>query len=141
VPYFQTGTVYEHMDFNIHPYGDYANTRYNWFEDASVRQAMTMCTDRQGMVDNIMFGRSEVIHTYIPSVHPLYPEGLTEWPYDVDAANALLDEAGYDQRDADGFRLDPNGAALRAARRNNGRQCHARADHADLQGEPGRVWH
>jgi peptide/nickel transport system substrate-binding protein len=97
------------MDFNIYPYGDYANTRYNWFEDVRVRQAMTMCTDRQGMVDNIMFGRSEVIHTYIPSVHPLYPEGLTEYAFDVEAANALLDEAGYDQRDADGFRLDPNG--------------------------------
>jgi peptide/nickel transport system substrate-binding protein len=109
VPYFQTGTVYEHMDFNIHPFGDYANTRYNWFDDASVRQALTMCTDRQGMVDNIMFGRSEVIHTYIPSVHPLYPEGLTEWPYDVAAANELLDAAGYDQRDDEGFRLDPNG--------------------------------
>lgn len=111
VPYFQTGTVYEHMDFNIDPYGDYANTRYDWFEDVRVRQALTMCTDRQGMVDNIMYGKSEVIQSYVPSVHPLYPaEGLTEWPYDVEAANALLDEAGYDQRDADGFRLDPSGA-------------------------------
>lgn len=111
VPYFQTGTVYEHMDFNIDPYGDYANTRYDWFEDVRVRQALTMCTDRQGMVDNIMYGKSEVIHSYVPSVHPLYPAGeLKEWPYDVEAANALLDEAGFDQRDADGFRLDPSGA-------------------------------
>ncbi len=28
-------------------------------------------------------------------MHPLYPtEGLTEWPFDVEAANALLDEVG-----------------------------------------------
>ncbi len=110
VPYFQTGTVYEHIDFGIDPIAEYAATRYDWFEDVRVRQAMTMCTDRQSMVDNIMFGRSEVIHTYVPTVHPLYPtEGVTEWPFDVEAANALLDEAGFDQRDDEGFRLDPDG--------------------------------
>lgn len=110
VPYFQTGTVYEHIDFNINPFGDAADLHYDWFEDVNVRKAMTLCTDRQSMVDNIMYGRSEVISTYIPAVHPLFPkEGLTEYPFDPDAANALLDEAGYDQRDADGFRLDPDG--------------------------------
>ena len=106
-PYFQTGTVFEHIDFGINSYGDYGDDqgRPDWFEDARVRQAMTMCTDRQGMVDNILFGRSEVIHTYIPSVHPLYPEdGLTEWAYDVDSANALLDEVGFIDSDGDGIR-------------------------------------
>jgi peptide/nickel transport system substrate-binding protein len=105
VPYFQTGTTYEHIDFGIDPYGEYANTRPDWFQDVRVRQAMTMCTDRQGMVDNLLFGRSEVINTYIPSVHPLYPsDGLTEWPYDVEAANALLDEVGFVDSDGDGTR-------------------------------------
>ncbi|MDJ0753235.1 MAG: peptide ABC transporter substrate-binding protein [Ardenticatenaceae bacterium] len=105
-PYFQTGTVYEHIDFGIDSYGDYGDDigRPDWFEDARVRQAMTMCTDRQSMVDNIFFGKSEVIHTYIPSVHPLYPEGLTEWPFDVDQANALLDEVGFVDSDGDGIR-------------------------------------
>lgn len=109
-PYFQTGTVYEHIDFGINSYGDYGDGigRPDWFEDVRVRQAMTMCTDRQSMVDNILFGRSEVIHSYIPSVHPLYPAGeLTEWPYDVDMANAMLDEVGFVDSDGDGFREDP----------------------------------
>jgi len=110
VPYFQTGTTYQHIDFAVDTFGEYTDTRYDWFEDVRVRQAMIQCTDRQSMVDNLLFGRSEVIHSYIPSVHPLYPtEGLTEWAFDPDAGNALLDEAGYDQRDADGFRLDPDG--------------------------------
>ncbi len=106
-PYFQTGTVFEHIDFGIDSYGGYGDDegRPDWFEDARVRQAMTMCTDRQGMVDNILYGRSEVIHTYIPTVHPLYPEeGLTEWPYDIEAANALLDEVGFVDSDGDGIR-------------------------------------
>jgi peptide/nickel transport system substrate-binding protein len=69
---------------------------------------MTMCTDRESMVDNILYGRSEVIHTYVPSVHPLYPEdGLSEWPHDVAAANALLDEAGFTLGD-DGLRRHPD---------------------------------
>lgn len=106
VPYFQTGTVFEHIDFNVAPLAGATS----WFDDVRVRQAMTMCTDRQSMVDNILYGRSEVIHTYIPSVHPLYPDGLTEWPFDVDAANKLLDEAGFVDTDGDGIRNHPTTA-------------------------------
>jgi peptide/nickel transport system substrate-binding protein len=106
VPYFQTGTTYEHIDFGINPVDDYAATRPDWFEDVRVRQAMTMCTDRQGMVDNILYGRSEVIQTYIPSVHPLYAEDSISWPFDPDAGNALLDEVGYLDSDGDGIRED-----------------------------------
>ena len=110
-PHFQTGLTYQHIDFNVEPYGDYAAARYDWFEDARVRQAMMLCVDRQGMVDDLLYGRSEVVHTYVPAIHPLYPrEGEVEWPYDPQRGNALLDEAGYDRRDAEGFRLDPGGA-------------------------------
>lgn len=105
VPYFQTGTAFEHIDFGVNSVEEYAETRPDWFEDARVRQAITMCTDRQGMVDNILYGRSEVIHTYIPKVHPLYPEeGLTEYPYDPEEASALLDEVGFVDNDGDGIR-------------------------------------
>lgn len=108
---FETGTVYEHIDFNIDPVEPYADTRYDWFEDVRVRQAMTMCSDRQGMIDTVLYGRSAIMHTYVPALHPLYPpDGVTEWPFDVAAANALLDEAGYDRRNAEGIRLDPSGA-------------------------------
>jgi peptide/nickel transport system substrate-binding protein len=109
-PYFQTGTVYEHIDFNISPVDD----RPRWFTDVRVRQAMTMCTNRQGMVDNIFYGRSEVIHSYIPRIHPLYPTNVTEWPYDVNAAKLLLEQAGYRDRNGDGIRQDPvNGRPFR----------------------------
>jgi peptide/nickel transport system substrate-binding protein len=106
-PTFQTGTVFEHIDFGIRPVDTYARTRYPWFIDRRVRQAFTMCTDRQRMVDELLFGRSEVLHAYVPSGHPLYPEGMTEWPYDVAEANRLLDEAGFLDLDDDGFRDEP----------------------------------
>jgi peptide/nickel transport system substrate-binding protein len=65
-----------------------------------------MCTDRQSMVDEILFGESQVMHSYVPTTHPLYPDDMKEWPYDVTAANRLLDSAGYLDKDGDGFRED-----------------------------------
>ena len=110
VPYFQTGTVYEHIDFGINSWEDYGDGhgRPDWFEDVRVRQAMALCTDRQRMVDEIYYGRSQIMHTYIPINHPLYPaETISEWPYDVPAANALLDEVGFVDSSGDGIREDP----------------------------------
>lgn len=108
-PYYQLGVVFEHIDFGINSYGRYGdgNGRPDWFADVRVRQAITQCTDRQHMVDEILFGQSEVMHTYVPSTHPLYPADVPTWPYDVAAANALLDEAGYRDTDGDGLRQDP----------------------------------
>lgn len=103
-PYFQTGTVFEHIDFNIDPI-DPAATR--WFTDVRVRQALTLCTDRQSMVDNIFYGRSETISSYIPSVHPLFNPDNVQWPYDATEGNRLLDEAGFTDTDGDGIRNHP----------------------------------
>lgn len=110
VAYVQPSSIFEHIDFGINPISDYAQTRPDWFEDVRVRQAMIMCTDRQRMVDELMFGRSDVgnlvAHAYIPDGHPLYPENAIAYPYDPAAANALLNEAGYVDGDGDGVRED-----------------------------------
>lgn len=107
--YTQVNAIFEHIAFGINSYGGYGdgNGRPDWFEDGRVRQAIAHCTDRQRMVDEILFGLSEVMHTYVPSVNPLYPVDIPQWPYDVAAANALLDEAGYRDTDGDGIREDP----------------------------------
>ncbi len=106
VAYFQSGTVFEHIDFGINPVEEYANTQPNWFVDPRVRQAITMCLDRQAIIDELLFGRTELLHAYVPSIHPLYPEDLVEWPYDVAAANALLDEAGFPFPEEGDVRVD-----------------------------------
>ncbi|MCA9953848.1 MAG: leucine-rich repeat domain-containing protein [Anaerolineales bacterium] len=107
--YTQANPIFEHIAFGINSYGGYGddNGRPDWFEDVRVRQAIAHCTDRQRMVDEILFGLSEVMHTYVPSVNPLYPEDIPQWSYDVAAANVLLDEAGYRDTDGDGIREDP----------------------------------
>ena len=106
VTHFQSGTVFEHIDFGIYPVEEYANTLPNWFVDPRVRQAITMCLDRQAIIDELLFGRTEILHAYVPAIHPLYPEDLVEWPYDVAAANALLDEAGFPFSEEEKIRVD-----------------------------------
>lgn len=119
VAYPQPSLVFEHIAFGINPVADYAEDKPDWFEDARVRQAMTMCTDRERMVSElILVGMEEVLaggemaelsadlvaHAYIPDEHPLYPEDAAAYPYDPAAANALLDQAGYTDSDGDGVR-------------------------------------
>jgi peptide/nickel transport system substrate-binding protein len=104
-PTFQIEPRYEQIVFGVNPGRGYAESRPDWFEDARVRQAMTMCTDRQGMVRSFLYGRSQVMDAYVPRVHPLYPEGgVAAYGYDPEAANALLDEVGFVDSDEDGVR-------------------------------------
>jgi peptide/nickel transport system substrate-binding protein len=110
IPFFQAGTIYEHIGFGINSYGGYGDNigRPDWFEDDQVRQAVSMCTNRQEMMEQLLFGRSVVLNSYVPDSHPLAPAELSRWPYDPDRANTLLDELGY-ELDRDGIRRYPGG--------------------------------
>lgn len=104
----QSGVIFEHLAFGIDSFGEYGdeNGRPDWFQDVRVRQALAMCTDRQGIMEQIMFGQSEVWDGYASPTHPLHPSGAAQWSYDVTKANALLDEVGYLDSDDDGIRED-----------------------------------
>jgi peptide/nickel transport system substrate-binding protein len=104
VPTFVTGTVWEHVDFGINPVDEYAATRPDFFEDVRMRQAIAMCMDRQSIVDELLYGRSVVINSYIPEKHPLYNPDVKVWPYDPEAAKALMEEMGWVDTDGDGIR-------------------------------------
>lgn len=104
IPYFENSLIFEHIDFGINPVEDYAEERPDWFEDVRVRQALTMCTDRQRMIDELMFGQTEILHAYIPDEHPLYPDDAFIQDYDPAAGNGLLDAVGFVDTDGDGVR-------------------------------------
>lgn len=105
-PYFVSGTVWEHIDFNIQP----VDERYVFFDDVLVRKAIAYGTDRQAMVDEIMYGKTVVQNAFIPAEHPMYPSAdmLTEYPYDPEMAKSLLTQAGWTDSDGDGF-VDKDG--------------------------------
>jgi peptide/nickel transport system substrate-binding protein len=107
-PTFVTGTVWEHADFNITPLDgagfaglDTDGDGQGPFGDIRLRQAVAMCMDRQAVVDTVMFGQSVVLDTYIPPEHPLFATDVKSWPFDVEAASALLDEIGWLDDDGD----------------------------------------
>lgn len=122
---FVTGTVWEHIDFGIQ-HLDYDNgynpatDRPDFFSDVRMRRAFAMCMDRQSLIDDILFGQSEVIDVYIPRVHPLFNPDVASYPFDVEAAGALLDEVGWVDHDGDpttprvaqGVEGVPDGAVL-----------------------------
>ena len=71
--------------------------------DVRVRQAMNMVFDKQAIVDSLYLGNAEPTAQVFREGTPAYIEGLEDpYPFDVDAAKALMAEAGY----ADGFDLE-----------------------------------
>jgi peptide/nickel transport system substrate-binding protein len=99
--------------FNItHPDPEMAKI----FGDIRFRQAMSLAINREEMKEIVYLGQGE-IQQALPidptTANFVSEEALTQFTqYDLDAANALLDEMGLTERDADGFRLRFDGEPL-----------------------------
>ena len=65
--------------------------------DVRFRRALSHAIDREEIIDVVYLGLGDV-PTWIPAA------------FDPDTANALLDEMGMDQRDANGMRMAPDGS-------------------------------
>jgi peptide/nickel transport system substrate-binding protein len=112
------GPVALEVSFGINSWTDYGDGsgRPDWFEDVRARQGIAMCINRQQIVDTIMVAYSDVSHSYVPPIHPLYAKNVSQWPHDISAANVLLDETGYLDINEDGIREDPlTGNAFRVS--------------------------
>jgi peptide/nickel transport system substrate-binding protein len=62
--------------------------------DQRVRQAITQAIDKQGVID-LNDGFGTVIGAPVPPFEPWYEDLTGLYPYDPDAARALLEEAGF----------------------------------------------
>ena len=60
-----------------------------------------MCLDRQKVVDTALYGLTTVPNSYVPSNHPLYNPDVKAYPFDVAAADQLLEQAGWRDQDND----------------------------------------
>jgi len=69
------------------------------FSDLRVRQAMAHALNRQEIIDGATYGYGVPIGTHFAPHHPYYLDLTETYPYDPEAAKALLAEAGY----PDGF--------------------------------------
>ena len=71
--------------------------------DVRVRQAMNMVFDRDAIAEDLYRGYADPAYQIFRPGSTAYLDDLTEdpYPYDIEAAKALMEEAGY----ADGFTL------------------------------------
>lgn len=78
------------------PYGALFNTSRGPFADKAVRQAFMYAVDRPRLAANLFFGFADPAFGPISSSTPSYwPGNDAYYPFDLDKANALLDEAGW----------------------------------------------
>lgn len=89
------------------------NARRPQLADPRVRRALTLGTHRQEIVEALRQGYGTVANSTVPPFHWAYHPGLADsLPYDPDRAAALLDEAGWVDRDGDGVRENAEGVRL-----------------------------
>ena len=87
------------------PYSIYLNEKYGVFADERVRKAFSRAIDLDTAVEEIFFGQFPRAWSILGSTTPTYDASLEgTWPFDAAEAAALLDEAGWTGRDAEGFR-------------------------------------
>lgn len=66
------------------------------FSDKRVRQALTSALNREDIVKNVLGGAGRVAYGPInPLLAWAYTDDVQKWPYSVDAAKKLLDDAGW----------------------------------------------
>ena len=88
------------------PYSLYVNQKHGVFTDPLVRDAFRIGFDIDTPVDAIFDGKvARAWSILAPTTPDSYDASLEgSWPYDPDAAETLLDEAGWTERDAEGYR-------------------------------------
>jgi microcin C transport system substrate-binding protein len=112
-PSFQRGLTIKRKVFNNYPKSTQFlafNTRRAPWDDIRVRKAFTLLLNRQQLIDTIFFKEYLPLNSFFPDTeyeNPNNPKNL----YDPQQALALLAEAGWKDRDAQG-RLTKNGQPL-----------------------------
>ncbi len=99
------------------PFRDYLfvgwNSRRPQLADARVRRAITMAVDRQEILQALQRGYGRVANAGVPPFHWGYDPSVEEaLPYDPDRAAALLEEAGWLDREGEGLRKNADGLPL-----------------------------
>ena len=82
--------------------------------DVRFRRALSLAIDRRMINRGLYFGQGTEGGMMVLPASPLYEDELrTAWAdYDLEMANALLDEMGLSERSGDGIRLLPDGRPM-----------------------------
>lgn len=81
-------------------------------EDSDVRDALAFAIDKERILRETLDGEGQIIYSPVLPGFPGYQPEIERTPYDVDQANTLLDEAGWERIDAATYREDKRQALL-----------------------------
>ena len=93
--------------------GGMRNGRQTPFGDKRVRQAMTLCLDREKMIRDIWEGIGIVAKGSVNPESPASDPAVKPWPFDPEKGKALLAEAGWQDRNGDGILENEAGQPFR----------------------------
>lgn len=95
------GFVMNNLYFNVNP----KKPKHRELLDPEVRRALSMAIDRERIVRIVLFEMGVPAASLVyPAMGDWHDDSITPDPFDVAAANALLDELGY-ERGSDGTRM------------------------------------
>lgn len=78
--------------------------------DVNVRKALSMAVDKEYLVNLVHLGYAEPGTTIVQKAASYWwNDDIEPYPFDIEAANELLNESGYLDIDDDGIRESPNG--------------------------------
>lgn len=115
VPPNQLPLLKESQKFRIEQYASFTifafayNNEHPVLRDSRVRQALTYATDRQQMLDQWFNGEGHLIAGPFNQFSPYFDPTLKPYEHNLDKARALLQEAGLEDRNGDGFLETPRG--------------------------------
>ncbi|WBU57761.1 peptide ABC transporter substrate-binding protein [Paracoccus sediminicola] len=90
--------------------GIYLNQERPQFQDLAVRQALYAAIDKASIIDALYYGLPTPTETFMPQASFYYNPDLPQQEFNLDEANRILDEAGWERggdgiREKDGVRL------------------------------------
>lgn len=95
-------TIYTRPDFGYQYMG--LNHDFPLFKEKKVRQAIMHAVDRQAMVDQLLKGYGTVMNSHMPPALWAYdPQKLNAYQYDPKKAAELLAEAGWKEKNSEGY--------------------------------------
>jgi peptide/nickel transport system substrate-binding protein len=92
--------------------GDGLKKPHPALEDIEVRTAIMHAVDKQTIVDRVLRGLAEPAQAMSVSADPKWTPEIPadqQFDFDLDKANQILDDAGYEDTDGDGVREMPGG--------------------------------
>ena len=90
----------------------YFNCEREPFNNAKFRQAISLCIDMDTIIQQVALGHAtKGTPNFIREDLEEAEKGLS-YEYNVEKANQILDELGYNQKNSEGIRLDANGSPL-----------------------------